>query len=167
MGESLRERLRNKRRPSAPCRLRIDDTAPAQRALEEAVVALRLAQAGDSDAETLEGHRQAVREARAALEGCYEPITLLALPPADLEALIAAHPPRKDDDNDVEWNNASFPRALFLACVQGDLSSEEWETILAESCSDGEVNALEQAAIAINVRAPEGTVPKGLIETLS
>ncbi|MBB5130542.1 hypothetical protein HNP84_000230 [Thermocatellispora tengchongensis] len=166
MGGSLRDRLRARQRPSVPCRLQVDDTAAAQRAAEEAVVALRLAQARGAAPEEVTAAREAVTAAQAALEACYATVTVTALPPGDLEALVAAHPPREGSD-DREWNTDTFPRALLLECLPGDMTGEEWAEFLATSCSDGEVAALEQAALAVNVRAPDGTLPKGWIETIS
>ncbi|MEU8379781.1 hypothetical protein [Streptosporangium sp. NPDC048865] len=163
MSESLRERLMNRRRPSATCRIRVDDTASATKALEQAVVGLRLLRGSGED--DLAQAQAAVREAQEALEACYQPLTLLALRPPDFEALVAAHPPREGTD-DIEWNVDTFGPALFRACAQGDMTDADWDAWFVESCSDGEEAALYQAALAINVRAPEGTIPKELTRML-
>lgn len=164
MSGSLREQLRGRARPSVPCRLRVRDTGPATRAVEEAVIALRLLQARGQDDQVTEA-RQVVRAAQEALDACYATVELVALRPPDFEALVAAHPPREGTD-DVEWNTETFGPALFRACAQGDMTDADWDAFFAEDCSDGEKVMLPQAALAINVRVPEGTLPKDLMRML-
>jgi hypothetical protein len=113
----------------------------------------------DRAAETVTEAEAALEKARADLAACYEPVVIRALEPKRFEELVAEHPARKDRDE--RWNVETFPRALFLASVVGELSREEWETVLDEQCSEGEQNGLFLDAQVVNARMPDGTIPKG------
>ncbi len=157
----LRERLASRSRPTATYLLQIDDTTEAERELSEAQAALILATDDDKEAA-----RERVKAAQSKLEDCFEPIVFTALPPKEFEALVDAHPPRKGTEDEA-WDTTTFPRACFLACAPGELSSEEWDQFIAERCSDGETSALYSAAISANIRVPDPSLPKGLMEILA
>jgi len=97
--------------------------------------------------------------ANAALAACYEPVVVRALPPAEFEALVAQHPPR--DGKDEPYNPETFNPELFLACVQGDYTREEWETEIIPQLSKGEQLGLITAAVGLNGRMTDGVIPKG------
>ena len=162
----LRERLRNRPRPGVPVRLQVDDPREAERHLEEALIGLRLAQTRGADEQAVDGLRAGVEAARVAVETCFEEVRVTAMPPEDLEALIGAHPPREDGE-DESWNRDTFPRALLLECLPDDMTADEWQAWLRVHCSDGEIAVFEAAALRINVRAPEGTLPKGWTQSLA
>jgi hypothetical protein len=99
------------------------------------------------------------RDAEAALSACLEPLSVTALPGGDYEALVAAHPPRKGDDGD--WHPETFRPALMEACIEGDMTAEDWSQWLKEAPT-GVSDALWLDVLAVNVRPPELAVtPKG------
>ncbi len=161
---SRRDRLRSRPRPSVPYRFQIDDVTEPAKALIEAELALRMAQARGADAAEIADLRKKQESAQKKFDACYEVIEITAMKPSDFEALIAEHPAREGTD-DSSWNDDTFPRACFLACAPDDLSADEWDEFLSENCSDGEIGQLYQMALVINVRAPEKSVPKGLMRT--
>lgn len=157
---SLRERLIGRARPSTVCRLKVDDTAAAQAAVDEATDQHRLAQllVADGKKADVAAAKRKLDKAQAAYDACFEPVTVRALAPPDYEALVADHPADKDSDNAYAED---FPRALFLACVEGEMDTAEWEKFLDESASEGERTALYLAALQVNNRPPDESVPKG------
>ena len=157
-----RERLLARRRPTTIYQLAVEDDAAAVAELNAAKDALSTARfRTDEGAEQAAADaEQRLAEARAAVEACYEPVTLTALPPAEFEALVAKpeHAPR--DGKDERWNAETFPRACFLACVDtGDLSADEWAEFVDGNLSQGEREALFLAAASVNARWPSGAVP--------
>lgn len=167
---SLRERLLNRPRPSGRYPLRIDDDSDAREEVERArrVLTMLLMQGGAEEA-ALRRARTAVKKAEQKLSSCYEFVTLRALPPDEFEALVAAHKPRPETD-DRMWNDETFPKACLLACVEtADISQEEWEQLWATGLSNAERIELSNAAIRVNVRVPDSSLPKGWaqIETSS
>lgn len=161
---SLKKRLTGRALPSFTYRIRVDDTSAAEKALTEAQAEFQLAHIS-GDADRIDTAKKAVVDAEKALNSCYEAIVLTAMRPDEFEALVDAHPVRQNTDDEA-WNMSTFPKACFLACAPKDLTTEEWDTFLSESCSEGERTSLFNAAIAVNVRIPDPTVPKGLMEIL-
>ena len=156
-----RERLLARKRPTVDYQLAVEDDADA--VAEMAAAKDALAAAGFR---TDEGAAVAVAEAEArlakarkAVEACYEPVTLTALPPVEFEALVAKPENAPRDGKDEKWNADTFPRACFLACAPGDLTSQEWEEFVDSSLSQGEREALFLTAIGLNARWPSGAVP--------
>lgn len=164
MAKSLRDRLKNRPRPTVDCQLRVEDIKHPTKVLEDANINYRMAQMRNSDPDTVESLRKDVDVAQRKLDSCYLTLTLTALKPSDFEALIAQHPAREGTE-DATWNTDTFPKACFMACAPTDLSPEEWDDFLEDNCSDGEREALYHAALVVNVRAPERTVPKDLTRT--
>lgn len=177
---SLRERLRARERPSLDYELPVGDVMGAQRALAAAEEAhrealrraARVSTAEDaSDAEQAEAQaaveetREAVAQAKEALDACYEHIRLTAMPPDEYEALKALHPPRPGTD-DIEYNVRTFPKAVFLACAT-ELTPEEWEPILRENLTHAERQDLFLLADAVNARLVNAALPKGSRPTRS
>jgi hypothetical protein len=121
----------------------VADHAPGpERQAEQRIVAAR----ADLDA------------AIAALDACHFQVTVTALPPEHFEKLVAEYPAREDEDE--AWNADTFPRALFAACANDDLTPDEWLAFLDGQCSQAERDMLLLAAQQINVRAPSHAVPK-------
>lgn len=163
----LRDRLRARQRPTTTYPLRVADTSEAERELRESQVAYRrIARHGGEDDPAVRTAKERLDAAQAAFDACFEMITLVALAPADLEALLAAHPPKGDGDG--LFNPDTYPRELFLACVEGhngDMTREDWEHVLDESCSYGERQELYVLVQALNTRGPSSAIPKGWTPT--
>ncbi|WP_433234028.1 hypothetical protein [Actinomadura nitritigenes] len=166
---SLRERLLARERPSHRVALQMEDPTAAIREAalaEDAWRTCHLMQDGpDREAAIRKAKRELDKTAKA-VNDCYDEVTLRAIPPAEFEALQAAHPPRDakelrpGEEPDEIWNASTFPRALFLKCVDGDLSQTEWEKFLDEQCSQAERTQLFYAAQVINIRVPSVAIPK-------
>jgi hypothetical protein len=144
----LKDRLATRKRPSTTYSLRIDsdDAARAE---------LSAAQAADDE--------ERIAAARAAVEACYEQLTITALPPVELEALLAAHPPVEKDRGKKIFDPRTFIPALFAACIKSDITTEEeWaEYTTTGAMTAGEVNELFDKAWEINYRVPSADLPKG------
>lgn len=157
-----RERLLARRRPTIDYQLAVVDDTEAVAELAAAKEALDVARFRDD-----EGAEQAVTDAearlgkaRSAVEACYEPVTLTALPPTDFEALVAKPEYAPREGKDERWNAETFPRAVFLACVDtGDLTTEEWVELVDVSLSQGERESLFLTAVGLNARWPSGSIP--------
>ncbi len=158
----LFDRLAAKPRPSLPYPVRVEDTTAAQQAVSDAQGELLMSLGGERE----EAARQRLADARAALGGCFQVITLTALPPEDFEALVDKHEPREGTDDEA-WNADTFPRAAFYACVPPGRDEAWWADWLRRTCSDGEQTDMFNAAVAINVRSVSPTLPKGWTEILS
>lgn len=155
------DRLVNRPRPAAVYPVKaVESTAAAERAVEQATDQYRFVQLLQADGKQADvrAAKRKLDKATADLEACFEPVTIRALRPEDYEALRGDHKP--DKDSDQPWA-PDFPRELFLACVEGDLDRAGWDAFLDESASDGERQALLGTALAVNVRPPDETIPKG------
>jgi hypothetical protein len=143
------------------------------------------------EAEGTPKHRQATRrrtDAEAAVDACYETLTLRALPPARWEELSAAHPPTaaqmdrckaereqaaKRGEEPLDWpsyDDATFWPAALAECVDGDMTGDDWTAFLAEHVSRGEVRGLKLAVLQVNTAervADPLVLPKGWTGTTS
>ncbi|WP_433233700.1 hypothetical protein, partial [Actinomadura nitritigenes] len=132
---SLRERLLARERPSHRVALQMEDPTAAIREAalaEDAWRTCHLMQDGpDREAAIRKAKRELDKTAKA-VNDCYDEVTLRAIPPAEFEALQAAHPaattyrelrPESEEPDEI-WNASTFPRALFLKCADGDLLSQ-------------------------------------------
>lgn len=157
-----RERLLARKRPSVVYQLAVVDDADAVAALTAAkdeVETARFRVSDDAD-QAVAAAEKRLTAARKAVEACYEPVTLTAMPPADFEALAAKPEHVARDGKDERWNEETFPRAVFLACVStDDLSAQEWEEFVDGSLTQGERTALFMTAIGLNARWPNGSIP--------
>ncbi|MBP2370222.1 hypothetical protein [Pseudonocardia parietis] len=121
------------------------------------------------------GLERRVEAARAALAPFYERLVVRALPPDEMDALVAAHPPTDEDKakakergGDAAWNPATFAPALLGACVHPEdpddapLSEQEWAELTSKGpVSSGELRYLLQTALDINDRSPDPNLGKG------
>lgn len=170
----LRDRLMARERPTTTVPLRVEDDTDARRRLADAEQALEEAQqnAPSPGAQAVRKARQARDAAQQAVDDCYVDVAVQALPPADFEALVSAHPPEPAADGeptDDAWNPDTFPRPCFLACVvpTDDMAAEDWEKVFDNNLSSAEQTMLCNAAIMINVRRlDEIQVPKGWTQIL-
>lgn len=144
---SLRERLAARARPTASFHLRVDDDTSAQ---------------ADLVAAQAVGLPERITAAQAAVEACYERLELSALPPADMEALLEAHPPTPDQPGNTMFNQATFVPALIAACVDSDMGEDDWAEFVAKGpITRGEVLALFNACWDLNHRTPDINLKKG------
>lgn len=142
----LKDRLSARRRPTATYSLRIDDDATARAELGAARAA---------------GDEARIVAAREAVEACYEQVTLTALPPVELEALIAAHPPPQNMQGQKIFNPATFIPALLAVSVDSDVTEEDWtEYYTSGAMTTGEVAHLFDAVWTLNHRPPDPSLPK-------
>jgi hypothetical protein len=141
----LKDRLAARRRPTASYALRIEDDTTARSELAAARAA---------------GDESRVVAAQEAVEACYEQVTLTALPPVELEALIAAHPtPPKGTKI---FNPVTFIPALLAVSVDSDVTEEDWSGYYTSGAmTAGEVADLFEAVWRLNYRTPDPSVPKG------
>jgi hypothetical protein len=158
------DRLKARGLPTDTYWLAVADTDEPGRALAAARERLNLLVLTDGEQEAVQAARDALHAAEAALKACYEPIELTALPPAEFEALVDAHPPRTGTDDDA-WNTKTFPRACFLACAPKVWGAAEWEAFLDTRLSEAERTGLYNTALSVNVRVPDPTVPKDWMGT--
>ncbi|MCW2767777.1 MAG: hypothetical protein JWO11_3736 [Nocardioides sp.] len=165
---SLRDRLLNRPRPFDTYPLRVDDDTEARKGVEQAWTLLRLLQyQGEAaDESAVRSAKQDLEQAESVLAACYEPVTLRAMRPGDFETLIGRHKPR-EGTKDQAWNLDTFPRACLMECVESDLTPQEWDQVWADVLNHGEQGELCNAAIRVNVRAPDSTLPKGWTQTQS
>lgn len=158
--KTQRDRLMGRTRPTDSYHVLVDDDTAARGAVEAAQEALSIAQMrlDDRAAEAVTEAQAALEKARVELAACYEAIVMRAMEPKAFEALVTEHPARKDKEE--RWNAETFPRALFLASVIGEMTVEEWKTFLDKQCSEGEQTGLLLTAQLLNARTPDGTIPK-------
>lgn len=135
---------------TATHRLRIEDDAKAR---------------ADLDAAQKAGDDEAVTAARAALDACYEQITLVAMPAEDWDALLEAHPPsdEKAKASGAWCNPMTLLPAGLVACVQdSELEEQDWaEYVVTGAMGPGDAVALLDKLTALHSRAVDDTVGKG------
>lgn len=168
---TFKDRLRGRGRPQVTYPILTATLAEAQAAnadLAEAREALARAQSAPDGHLLVERYEQAVATARAVVAACYEHVTITALPPADMEALIGDHPPTAAQAEDrATWNPVTFVPALLAACVSFGPDEPAWpvedwaEETTSGTLSLGEVNGLFQAALDVNSRSPDPQTGKG------
>ncbi|TKG58899.1 hypothetical protein [Prauserella endophytica] len=142
-----------------------DDTQQKE-ALANAHMSLVLAKAAHAEgSDELREAERKYEEAKQQVEACYEPLTLVALPPEDYEALIAAHPPtaeQKKQDPEVTWNEDTFRPALLSVTVEGDVTEQDWaEMYKTGQINIGEFRELVYACLLVNNRATDPLLGKG------
>jgi hypothetical protein len=152
----LKDRLADRKRPGTTYNLRIDDDAAARAELAAAKAAWSAKASSDNIG------REAA--AQAAVDACYEQIIITALPPVDMEALLAAHPATEDQraKDKTVFNQDTFVPALLAACIDSDVTEADWRDYTTTgSMTIGEVNALFAVAWEINYRDPSSSIKKG------
>lgn len=159
---SQRELLLARPRPFDEFPIRIVDDTEARKEVEQARTLLHILQIqGDAaDASAVRKARAALKRAEANLKACYTFITLRAMEPDEFEALIGKHKPREGTDDKV-WNVDTFPKACLLACVESDMSEQDWERFWKTGLSNAERADFCNAAIRVNARTPDSSLPKG------
>lgn len=162
----LKDRFAARQRPQETFPLRMDfgpDSESAER--EFAGAAAELASARDRGLPDVGALTRRVEQARERRESFYEFLTVQALPPDEFDDLIAAHPPTDEQrakDSRVVWNHTTLVPALLAACVDSDMTAQDWAEVTSKGpVATGEVAALFNAAMRVNDRTPDPTVGKG------
>lgn len=138
---SLKARLKGAQPRTATHRLRIEDDAKPR---------ADLAAAHES------GDERAIEVARAALDTCYEQITLVAMPAQDWDCLVDAHPPADDKAKKYgAWcNPMTLLPAALVACVQNsDATEQDWaEYVVTGAMGPGDATALLDKLVSLHSR---------------
>lgn len=173
---SQRDRLMGRELPSVAHAIAVKDPTAAIRSCNRAERVLLHAERS-GDAEAIKRTKAALGRAQRKVDACYEVLTVRALLPGAYEALIADHPPTPEQvaaapapHEAPQWNRETFRAALLAACVDNDMTEDDWNTWLTEHASRGEGQRLFVAALAVNEneRLPESVMlPKGSLRTRS
>jgi hypothetical protein len=90
--------------------------------------------------------KKRVDKQKITLDGNVVEVTVEALPQRQFDDLVAAHPKRrnKEEDDLIGANSKTFPPALFAASVKNpQMSHEEWTDVwTSEEWSPGELGHL-------------------------
>jgi hypothetical protein len=137
-----------------------EEEAAARAAVAEAREALTAtAYRHDEDAAAaIEQAEADLAAAQEKLAACYEPVTISAVPPAEFERLAADHPTREGKDE--PYDMPALAEALFIAGVQGDLTTEQWREEVFPQLTNGERTGITTAALLVNSRGIGGGIPK-------
>lgn len=146
------DRLASRPPVTAPYQLRVADDRAARAELATA---------------RAEGDETRIAAALAAVEACYEEVTITALAPEVMEALQGQHPPTEEQrDRNALYNSVTFPPALIAACVDTDDTEQEWDEYTKKGpLTLGEALDLFYACWDINHRTPDPWLPKDWTRT--
>lgn len=170
---SLKDRLKSRTLPSETYKIAEKDSQLEQAAYAAAKMALRRLESKGTKKSTAayKAAVKAVDETQAALDACFIELTVRALPANVYDDLQSDHPPTaeqeakaKEAGEEVAWDEDSFRPALFAACVDGDLTAEDWAE-QARNMSKAEVRELWVLCLNLNEfsRNPDlDSVGKGL-----
>lgn len=169
----LADRLRSRQLPRTVVHLQVefsDEMDAAQAELAEATRDLhRFRDRGDPF--LAEQAQARVDAAQARLDEGFAEIPLRALPPAEFEELLLAHPPteaQKQRNKDVQFDPDALIPALLAACAEVDgMTADDWAQLVGKggTVTAGEKNALFAAAMQVNDRSPEVRLGKGSTPT--
>lgn len=155
------DRLLNRPRLGAEHPIRIVDDTEARQEVEQAQFALALLQTqSEVDAGALKKAKATLTRARKQLRACYEWVPLRAMEADEFELLKGRHKPRPDTDDRL-YNVDTFPKACLLATDESGRSEADWEHIFKVVLSGPEKTDLCNAAIRVNARTPDESLPKG------
>lgn len=161
MSPTQKERLLGRKLPTTWVSVRVEFTADADladRALADAQQVLVVALAG-GDPERITRARDTVEQAQRRYDPYAEKLEVRALPPAEYEELLAAHPP----DNDTGRFSPTFIPALLALCVVSELDEADWLLLSGkgDQFASGEIVTLFSTCLAVNDRSPGVHVSKG------
>lgn len=116
-----------------------------------------------------EGDETRIATALAAVQACYEEITITALAPEVMEDLQGQHPPTEEQrDRNALYNATTFPPALIAACADTEDTEQEWAEYTTKGpLTAGEALDLFHACWDINYRTPDPWLPKDWTGTRS
>lgn len=103
-------------------------------------------------------------------------VRMRGLPRPEWKDLIAAHPPRRAEDNTIDerdkyvgLNMDSFFPAMIRACtVSPEMDDDDWELLLGPALTDAQFDALSDAAWGLNrsdVSVPFSRVASQIAQT--
>ena len=156
-----KDRLLTRSRLSGEHPIRIDDDTEARQEVDQATRLLQILQIqGDAvDQSAVRKAKADLARAKKKLRACYEWIPLRAMEADAFEALMGEHKPRPET-NDRLFNRDTFPKACLLATDASGRSEADWEHIFKHVLSGPEQSALCNAAIRVNARTPDESLPK-------
>lgn len=167
---SQRDRMMNRQLPSVVQAIVIDDPTAALRALAHADRVYQHA-VRSGDAAQIKRTKAALTRAQNKHDACFEHLTIRALRTPVYEKLIAEHPATPEQiaaapapHEAPQWNRETFRPALLAACVENDMTAEDWAAWMEEHSSRGEGDKLFVVTLALNEaeRLPESVMlPKG------
>lgn len=161
---SLRERLAAKRSRTTSIRIPIgEDGQAAEREYNEAsqaVAAMKWLSAQGKQTDLAAAEKR-LAVADEELERNALRLTFRGLSPDEVDALRSEFT-REDDDGKFDFRGYTCA-LLAAATVDSDLTAEDWDVELFQSgrWSDGEVEAIREAARAAYLEAPAAGIPKG------
>lgn len=162
------DRLLARPRLSGEHPIRIEDDTEARRDVEQARTLLQIMQiqGGATDEAAVGKAKADLKEAQRRLRACYEWIPLRALEVDDFEKLVGKHKPRPGTSDEI-FNNETLPKACLLACDESGRSEADWEHIFTHVLNGPEQLELCNAAIRVNARTPDESLPKGWAQIAS
>lgn len=163
---SLREQLERKQRRRAIVPVLVSDHSADVATLNGIMVALNLARSEDKvDADVVALLQSQVDEQTLQVESHWAQVELQSLPPAEWELAVGAWQTIEMQDDGptavMNWTEG-LPALLAVSCTDPDLQDAEWwqEQLGSERWSEGDVDALKRAVLALNIDAAEPRAPK-------
>lgn len=172
----LIERLKNRQRPTLDYYISVKDTSELQSKVNELKTEFtKVDRRFQTDKKNQANNRKRAQLKKdiAALEKeieeSYIVLTFQALDPDEYEALMAAHPPTKEDieqDESAIFNKNFLHELAVECCTDPNVNRENWDDVVMKSISKGEQWDLLAKVMDINVRFPSSNLPKELRTTL-
>jgi hypothetical protein len=168
----LRDTFRKRGLPHDTIPIRAVSSAQLDAAEAELAAAITALADAEQKRAVSTAHKQRVDTAQDAVDDCYTLLTVRALPPEEMENLIAEHPAAEEDTQAI-FNRTTFVPALLARCVFEDaddtepaMTEPEWVAEVSKGSSSlGEVSALFAACWQVNDRTPDRHIPKGSTPT--
>jgi hypothetical protein len=169
----LRERLKARPPAQATVGIRIGTASEVQENERKLVNLLGLIQEAEKrgDANTVAALSAELPQVEAQFNAGFEFVVVKAISADEMEELISEHPPtsvQQAADPRVTFNRTTFYPALLEACVDTEETAQDWAEMMASGeIALGEINALINAAMDLNDRAPTVSLGKGWTPTRS
>ncbi|HEY9417676.1 MAG TPA: hypothetical protein VIQ30_23195 [Pseudonocardia sp.] len=162
---TLREQLEAKKRRKAVVPVLVSDATEDgnQLAAYQHAHALAVEAGRDADAALL---LVDIEDQVAKVRAHWVDVELVALPPAEWEAAVAAWQTIQVQDDGptavIDWTEG-LPHLLALSCTDESMNDPEvWKTLITGGAwNEGEVDSLKRAILHLNVDAADPHVPKG------
>lgn len=161
---SLEDAFASRKLPTQVVRLPVDADEYQRIARELAAAEWTLDEARSRGAVDTAAQRADVERLRAELDAAPAvEVKLTAIPPAEWEGLVAAHPPTPAElARGAQWDVPTFRPALLAVSVVTDGPVPDWERLAKEGrMTAGELQALFDSAVMLNVRGLSAAVGKG------
>lgn len=142
---------------SVPVCLR-GDLAADHEAAERALEAAQRAATNDMEGDGVGALVDRIETLQAEMREHTYDFRLRALPRHEYRELVAAHPPRRNDDGEVNQGDVALgfnqdtliPDLIRRATIDPDLDDGEWEQLLGEKLTDRQYGDLADAAYFLN-----------------